>query len=64
VPPWQEQHLKTLLQELHRLGKSYFGDTGFAEGVSDVLQDMPGQDRTQFLDWLKQSALNKLWIAA
>ncbi|TAF01352.1 MAG: hypothetical protein EAZ79_00160 [Oscillatoriales cyanobacterium] len=63
VPPWQEQHLKTLLQELHRLGKSYFGNTDFAEGVSDVLQDMPAPDRTQFLDWLKQSALNKLWIA-
>ena len=64
APPWQEQHLKTLLQELHRLGKSYFGDTAFAEGVSEVLQDMPAPDRTQFLDWLKQSALNKLWIAA
>ncbi|WP_293158254.1 MULTISPECIES: Npun_F0813 family protein [unclassified Microcoleus] len=63
VPPWQDQHLKALLQELHRLGKSYFGNTDFAEGVSDVLQDMPAQDRTQFLDWLKQSALNKLWIA-
>lgn len=64
LPPWQEQHLKTLLQELHRLGKSYFGNTGFAEGVSDVLEDMPAQDRNQFLDWLKQSALNKLWIAS
>ncbi|HBK99713.1 MAG TPA: hypothetical protein DD001_21525 [Microcoleaceae bacterium UBA10368] len=64
LPPWQEQHLKTLLQELHRLGKSYFGNTGFAEGVSDVLEDMPAQERNQFLDWLKQSALNKLWIAS
>jgi len=64
LPPWQEQHLKTLLQELHRLGKSYFGNTGFAEGVSDVLEDMPAQERNQFIDWLKQSALNKLWIAS
>ena len=64
LPPWQEQHLKTLLQELHRLGKSYFGNTDFAEGVSDVLEDMPAQERNQFLDWLKQSALNKLWIAS
>jgi hypothetical protein len=63
LPPWQEQHLKTLLQELHRLGKSYFGNTDFAEGVSDVLEDMPAQERHQFIDWLKQSALNKLWIA-
>jgi hypothetical protein len=52
-----------LLQELHRLGKSYFGNTDFAEGVSDVLEDMPTQDRNQFIDWLKKSALNKLWIA-
>jgi hypothetical protein len=64
LPPWQEQHLKTLLQELHRLGKSYFGNTDFAEGVSDVLEDMPAQERNQFIDWLKQSALNKLWIAS
>ncbi|MGB8690291.1 MAG: Npun_F0813 family protein [Microcoleus sp.] len=64
LPPWQEQHLKTLLQELHRLGKLYFGNTGFAEGVSDVLEDMPAQERNQFIDWLKQSALNKLWIAS
>jgi len=63
LPPWQEQHLKTLLQELHRLGKSYFGNTDFAEGVRDVLEDMPTQERNQFIDWLKQSALNKLWIA-
>jgi hypothetical protein len=64
LPPWQEQHLKTLLQELHRLGKLYFGNTDFAEGVSDVLDEMPAQERNQFLDWLKQTALNKLWMAS
>lgn len=28
-------------QELLRLGKEYFGNTHFAEGVRDTLQDMP-----------------------
>jgi hypothetical protein len=61
MPSWQEQHLNTLLQELHRLGKSYFGNTNFAEGISEILQDMPAGDRSQFIAWLKQSTLAKLW---
>ena len=61
VPAWEEQHLITLLQELHRLGKQYFGNTSFAEGVRDILEDMPDTDRNQFIDWLKQSNLGKLW---
>lgn len=61
VPPWEEHHLITLLQELHRLGKEYFGNTNFAEGVSDILQDMPASERTQFIEWLQSSALGKLW---
>jgi hypothetical protein len=61
IPPWQEQHINTLLQELHRLGKAYFGNTTFAEGISDVLQDMQAPERTSFLDWLKKSQHGKLW---
>ena len=61
VPPWEEHHLITLLQELHRLGKEYFGNTNFAEGVNDILQDMPASERTQFIEWLQSSALGKLW---
>ncbi|HBB34580.1 MAG TPA: hypothetical protein DDZ80_30905 [Cyanobacteria bacterium UBA8803] len=61
VPPWEEHHLITLLQELYRLGKEYFGNTNFAEGVSDLLQDMPENDQTQFIDWLQSSPLGKLW---
>jgi hypothetical protein len=61
LPPWQEHHLNTLLQELHRIGKVYFGNTSFAEQVGDILQDMPSSDRTQFMTWLKQSPLGRLW---
>jgi hypothetical protein len=61
IPPWEEHHLITLLQELYRLGKEYFGNTNFAEGVSDILQDMSPADRTHFLDWLGSSPLGKLW---
>ena len=61
IPSWQDQHLNTLLQELHRLGKSYFGNTTFAEGVSEILQDMSSSDRSQFIAWLKQSPQAKLW---
>ena len=61
IPSWQEQHLNTLLQEVHRLGKSYFGNTTFAEGVNEILQEMPPSDRSQFIAWLKQTPLAKLW---
>jgi hypothetical protein len=61
VPPWEEHHLITLLQELYRLGKEYFGNANFAEGVRDILQDMPASEQTQFMEWLNQSALGKLW---
>lgn len=61
IPPWEEHHVITLLQELYRLGKDYFGNTTFAEEVQDILQDQPPQERQQFLSWLQQSPLGKQW---
>ena len=61
IPPWQEHHLNTLMQELHRIGKAYFGNANFTERALDALQDMPSGDRNQFLQWLEQSPVGKLW---
>ncbi|KST62947.1 Npun_F0813 family protein [Mastigocoleus testarum] len=61
VPIWQETHIVTFLQELHRLGKSYFGNTNFAHPVAEKLQDMPQEERSQFTQWLNESSLKKLW---
>lgn len=61
IPVWEEHHLTTLLQELHRLGKAYFGNNNFAEGVGDILQDMPASEQKQFIEWLNQSSLGRLW---
>ncbi len=61
LPDWQEHHLNTLLQELHRLGKSYFGNTTFVERAIDTLQDLSSSDRMQFQSWLGGSPLGKLW---
>ena len=61
VPPWQENNLNMLLEELYRLGKDYFGNTSFVEGINEILQDMPSSDRTQFLGWLSQSPSGKEW---
>jgi hypothetical protein len=61
VPPWQEHHLNTLLYELYRIGKEHFGNANFTGRVLEALQDMPAQDRTQFLAWLKQSPAGKVW---
>jgi hypothetical protein len=61
TPSWQEHHLNTLLQELYRIGKGHFGNANFTGRVLDALQDMPTNDRNQFLSWLKQSPVGKVW---
>ncbi len=61
VPAWEEHHIITLLQELYRLGREYFGNTNFAEGVRDILQDMPAAEQNQFVEWLQSTPLGKLW---
>ena len=64
VPSWQEHHVTTLLQELYQIGKQYFGNTSFAEGAVEVLQDMPAGERKQFIDWMNQNPLGKMWGVA
>jgi len=61
LPAWQEHHLHTLLQELHRIGKSYFGNTSFAQRSIDALQDLSSSERSQVSTWLNQSPLGNLW---
>ncbi|MEB3178385.1 MAG: hypothetical protein VKL59_04990 [Nostocaceae cyanobacterium] len=61
LPDWEEHHIITFLQELHRLGKAYFGHANFAHQVIDILQDMSEVERSQFVEWLNQSPLSKLW---
>ncbi len=61
LPAWQENHVILLLQELHRLGKGYFGNANFAKLVAGTLQDMPLSERSHFISWLNQSPLSKLW---
>ncbi len=61
MPSWKEQHLATLLQELHRLGKAYFGKSPFVARAIDTLQDMGEHDRKQFLDWMGRLPAGNLW---
>lgn len=61
TPAWQDKHLSVLLQELHRLGKSYFGKSPFVSRILEALQDLSPSDRTQFVDWMNQSPVGKLW---
>lgn len=61
LPAWKENHVVSLLQELHKLGKTYFGNANFAHQLANHLQDMPEGERSLFILWLNQSSLNKLW---
>ncbi|MGK7919048.1 MAG: Npun_F0813 family protein [Trichodesmium sp.] len=63
LPSWREVHLYTLLQEVHSLGESYFGNSSFAEGINEILEPMPNADRNHFLDWLNQFPEGKQWAA-
>lgn len=62
VPQWQDHHLHRLLQELHRIGKDYFGNANFTERALDALEDMNPVNRKSFLAWLKESPTGKLWV--
>jgi hypothetical protein len=61
LPRWQETHVVILLQELYRIGKSYFGNANFAHELAEKLEDLPEAERSLFIDWLNQSPLSKLW---
>lgn len=63
IPPWEEVHLNKLLQSLHGLGHAYFGNNSFT-AATEVLEDMEAGERAQFLAWLNQSDLGKLWETA
>jgi hypothetical protein len=61
TPAWQENHLTFLLQELHRLGKAYFGKSPFVDRTLEALQDLPSVERTRFTTWLSRSSVGSLW---
>ncbi|MEO1428962.1 MAG: Npun_F0813 family protein [Cyanobacteria bacterium J06633_8] len=61
IPFWQEDYVIVFLEDLHRLGKAYFGSSDFAHQVMDALQDMSVPERTIFMNWLKNSSVSKLW---
>ena len=61
LPPWREAQVISLLQEIHRLGRAYFGNSGFVQNALDALQDFSSIDRTAFLDWLSRSPAADLW---
>lgn len=61
IPFWEEDYVVVFLEELHRLGKAYFGSSEFANQAMGTLQDMSVPERTQFMNWLKNSTVSKLW---
>lgn len=60
-PKWEEQHLIAILQEIYRLGKEFFGNTNFTDELAEILQDVPDNERQEFLQWLKNSTVGKQW---
>ncbi|MEL7354780.1 MAG: Npun_F0813 family protein [Cyanobacteria bacterium P01_A01_bin.116] len=63
VPPrWEEDELSALLLELHRLGAKFFGRTKFVERTLAALDELSGNDKAVFLNWLGLSLLGHLWM--
>ncbi|NJN76430.1 MAG: hypothetical protein HC796_09895 [Synechococcaceae cyanobacterium RL_1_2] len=61
LPSWEEHHIITLLQELHRIALEHFGNDNFATGIGGLLADMATEDQGHFFDWLNRSPLGKMW---
>lgn len=61
TPAWQEAHLTLLLQDLHRIGKNYFGKSPFIPRTLEALQDLPSGERSRFLAWMARSPGGNLW---
>lgn len=61
LPVWGDLKIMSLLQELHRLGKGYFGNANFTGRALDALEDMDEGDRKEFGQWLTQGPLANLW---
>lgn len=62
LPSWEEQELNALLLELHSLGSKFFGRAKFTERTLQSLDDLTPDDKGIFLQWLRVSSLNKLWL--
>ena len=61
IPNWQERQLQILLQALHQIGKQHFGNANFVERAMAALQELPAQEQSTFLKWLKRSTIAELW---
>lgn len=61
-PAWSESQLVELLQEMHRLGKTYFGGNAFHQRALEALQELSSHDQNLFSDWLKQSPAGSIWL--
>ena len=61
IPPWSEHQLYRLLEEMHRMGKDYFGNANFTSRALEALEDLGGNQK-QVLQWLQQSPAGKLWV--
>lgn len=62
LPPWQDHHLHRLLEEMHRMGKDYFGNADFTSRALEAVEDMTTAEQSQFRRWLQQSPTGKSWV--
>lgn len=63
LPQWKEDDISALLIELHRFGVKFLGRAKFTDRTLLALDDLPGNDKAVFLNWLKLSLLCNLWLA-
>lgn len=62
MPSWTEHQLYRLLEELHRIGKDYFGNANFTARAMEALEDLGGANHKLARQWLQQSPSGKLWV--
>lgn len=62
LPPWQDHHLHRLLEEMHRMGKDYFGNANFTNRALEAIEDLSTAEQNRFRQWLQQSPAGKIWV--
>jgi hypothetical protein len=61
LPNWDDRQLQTLLQELYKISKSYFGNNLFLNATRNAIEDLPPDELAKFQTWLSKSPSGKFW---
>jgi hypothetical protein len=61
LPNWDDRQLQTLLQELYKISKSYFGNNLFLNATRNAIEELPPDELAKFQTWLSKFPGGGFW---